>query len=129
MPVVKKHPEEIKMSLRLGHCLRVARDLKKLTQRRLGDAINVSYQQIGRYEIGENDLSVFRYWRLAAVLDIDPCRTATIAFSDTDKSFFGEKMAAGPSTEDELLSIYRNLQNDERRKEVRDFALAVYRSR
>ena len=128
MPVVKKSPDEIIMSERLGHCLRAGRNELKLTQRALASRIDVSYQQIGRYETGENDLTVFRFWKLSRALEKDPCRVARVAFSDRPKSELPMALVSDDSVEDELLAIFRNLPNDLKKIEVRNFALAVYRS-
>ena len=128
MPTIKKHPDEADMAVRLGHCIRLRREQQKMTQKRLGQAINVSHQQVGRYETGENDLSIFRFWRMADALQIDPCKMAELAFSRQDKSSFEHAMGDQPSLEDELLAIFRNFVSDQRREEIRDFALAVYRN-
>lgn len=50
----------------------MTRKLRKLSQPQLGAAVGVSFQQIQRYERGENSLSVAMLFKLADALDVRP---------------------------------------------------------
>jgi transcriptional regulator with XRE-family HTH domain len=54
----------------LGRQLQRRRRLLGLTQRQLGDAVGVRFQQIQKYEAGENKVTAERLWALARALDV-----------------------------------------------------------
>ena len=54
----------------VGQRLRAARQLRKLSQERLGEMLGVSFQQIQKYEKGTNRLSATRVHEIAEVLSL-----------------------------------------------------------
>jgi transcriptional regulator with XRE-family HTH domain len=57
----------------VGHRLKHIRADMKISQGELGDMIGVSYQQVGKYERGDNELSVSAMKRIAKALNISAC--------------------------------------------------------
>ena len=54
----------------IGKNIRSLRLEAGLTQQRLGKMMEVSFQQIQKYETGANRISAAKLWRMAQVLDI-----------------------------------------------------------
>ncbi len=54
----------------LGACVRRRRRAIGMTQKQLGAAIGVRFQQIQKYEWGVNKMSAERVWALAQALDV-----------------------------------------------------------
>lgn len=54
----------------IGYRLRLLRKRRGLTQGNLGSAVGVTFQQIQKYECGENTISAHRLWRLARAMDL-----------------------------------------------------------
>ena len=54
----------------VGERLKVARKNEKLTQSRLAKKLNISFQQIGKYEKGQNGLNAIRIVQISNLLKI-----------------------------------------------------------
>lgn len=114
----RKDPDDAPNSVRLGKCIRTRRELLDMTQLYLAESLSLSPQQIARYETGENDISVVRFWRLARFLEIEPGRLASIAFEHAGKTDYVRAFLDKPAGEDEILAAYRRIVSDEDRREV-----------
>lgn len=64
------------LDVALGFRLKQIRKSKGWTQEHLGQAVEVSFQQIQKYEKGTNRVSVAMLIRLCKVLDSDPAPIA-----------------------------------------------------
>ena len=62
----------------IGSNLRFVRKLKKMSLQQLADKMNIKYQQVGKYELGQNQLCAYRIWQASNILG---CK---------DKYFFDE---------------------------------------
>ena len=60
-----KGPDEIEFNTIVGKNIKYLRKLKRLTQTQVGNAINVSFQQIQKYEKGANGLHSFALHKVA----------------------------------------------------------------
>lgn len=80
MAAIFKTPAENEFNHELGEFLRHARQTQGISQQELGRRIGVTFQQIQKYEAGENRLSVWRLCQIAAVLEIP-----ITYFFDTDR--------------------------------------------
>lgn len=60
------HPTDIYV----GRRLRLARLTKGLTQTELGNLLNLSFQQVQKYESGKNRIGSSRLWDLAMILGV-----------------------------------------------------------
>ena len=54
----------------VGERLKVARKNAKLTQTKLAKKLNISFQQIGKYEKGQNGLNAIRIVQISNLLNI-----------------------------------------------------------
>ena len=97
-------PEAIAMNTVFGNNLRYIRNRRKLTLQRLASMAGVRYQQIGKYELGVDQMSAFRIYQFSNLLKckvkyfFDPTYIDRMNGYHTGKSFF----AAMPP---ELLDI------------------------
>lgn len=55
----------------VGRRLKTRRRLLGLTQRELGTACGLAFQQIQKYECGANRVAATTLWRIACALDVD----------------------------------------------------------
>jgi transcriptional regulator with XRE-family HTH domain len=62
------HPNPI--DIHVGKRVRLRRTLLGMTQEKLGKAINVTFQQVQKYERGTNRIGSSRLYQLSQVLDI-----------------------------------------------------------
>lgn len=56
----------------VGNNLRKARINRGFSQQALGNACEITFQQVQKYEKGANGLSAYRLFQMANVLDISP---------------------------------------------------------
>src|SRR4051812_40022828 len=68
------------IDVRVGARLRLRRNMLGLTQRKFGEAIGVTFQQVQKYEQGVNRIGASRLHELSRVLDVP----VTFFFDDTD---------------------------------------------
>lgn len=61
----------------LGDFIRQHRRAAGLSQSELGRAAGISFQQIQKYECGQNRISVSRLFQLVAALGLDPAEIVT----------------------------------------------------
>ena len=52
----------------IGKNLRFIRNLRKLSLVKLGAAMNITWQQIGKYEHAHNQMNAFRLWQASNIL-------------------------------------------------------------
>ena len=62
------NPNEINFNKLLGSRLRFAREVRGKTQARVGRKIDVTFQQIQKYEKGANEVKVRKLWDLSKYL-------------------------------------------------------------
>lgn len=62
----KPHPVDI----HVGSRVRLRRTLLGMSQEKLGEAVNLTFQQIQKYERGTNRIGASRLYQLARVLDV-----------------------------------------------------------
>ncbi len=65
-------PEPDPLDVAIGSLIRQLRLDKGVTQEQLGGAMEVSFQQIQKYEKGTNRISVSGLIKVAAFLDVSP---------------------------------------------------------
>ena len=56
------------MNKLIGNNLRFIRRLKKMSLMQLADKMNIKYQQVGKYELGQNQLCAFRLFQASKIL-------------------------------------------------------------
>lgn len=60
------------VDLHVGRKLKQIRTLRRLSQTDVARKLNLSFQQIQKYEIGSNRVAASRLFELSQVLDVDP---------------------------------------------------------
>jgi transcriptional regulator with XRE-family HTH domain len=99
------------IDLHLGKRLRRRRRLLGLTQIQLADAVGVRFQQIQKYECGDNRMSASRLWKLAEALEVPVGYFYDGLAMDETRDTLGERAEGG-----EVLA----------RKETMDLIRAYY---
>ena len=64
-----KTEEENKVNKLVGEKIKIARKVAKLTQVKLAKRLNISFQQIGKYEKGQNGLNIIRLVQMSEHLN------------------------------------------------------------
>ena len=54
----------------VGTRVRLRRQILKMSQEKLGNALGVTFQQVQKYERGSNRVGASRLWRMSQVLDV-----------------------------------------------------------
>ena len=57
------------VDMHVGKRVRLRRTLLGLSQEQLGDALNLTFQQVQKYECGTNRISASRLWDISQILD------------------------------------------------------------
>ncbi len=87
-----------------------------LTQSQLAEKINISYQQIQKYEKGESQLSISRFLEIANALEIDPCllfdKLLNQTTAEPSTNYFSDKNHSLKVTPEEkkLVSYFRAIK-------------------
>lgn len=63
--------EEQSFADELGKKITFARTYRRVTQSQLARSMHITFQQIQKYEGGQNNLSVFRLVQISSALDVD----------------------------------------------------------
>ncbi len=58
-------------AIEIGKKIKFYRRLKEMPQKKLGQALDITSQQIHKYENGSNDISVSKLFAISKVLEID----------------------------------------------------------
>ena len=108
----------------IGLRVKLLREKRHLSQEALGEAIDVSYQQIQKYENGTTPLTVERLEQIATALDADIidfiARSAVEKIVKDGEEYKTSKALRFPNvlSEDErkLIKIFRRLANEKLKK-------------
>ena len=58
------------IDLHVGKRLRLRRTLLGMSQEQLGAELNITFQQVQKYERGANRISALRLWDMSQILDV-----------------------------------------------------------
>ena len=58
------------IDVHVGRRIRLRRTLLGMSQEKLGEALNITFQQVQKYERGSNRVSASRLWDIAQILDV-----------------------------------------------------------
>jgi transcriptional regulator with XRE-family HTH domain len=58
------------IDVHVGRRVRLRRTLLGMSQEQLGEALNITFQQVHKYERGSNRVSSSRLWNIAQILDV-----------------------------------------------------------
>jgi transcriptional regulator with XRE-family HTH domain len=124
------------IDVHVGQRVRARRTLMGLSQTKLGQAINTTFQQVQKYERGTNRISSSRLYQIAQVLDVP----IPYFFEEMPAGIAGAGKAAGfadsehaaiegdPMAEQETLKLvraYYRIRSPMLRQRVRDLVKAL----
>lgn len=126
------------VDVHVGSRVRLRRTMLGMSQEKLGDAINLTFQQVQKYERGTNRIGSSRLWELSKVLDVP----VSFFFDDMPPEVAGlppghvpganepESPAYEPDTLAkretlELVRAYYKIRNPKVRKRVFELAKAL----
>ena len=110
--------KKIITSKEIGDAIRRRRRELSISQERLAEMLNVSYQQVQRYESGANKLNVENIQIVATILEVP----ITFFFSKTTSTVAEESPAYLPADEVELLKYFRRIPTGTNRKTLLNVA-------
>ena len=58
------------VDVHVGKCVRLRRTLLGMSQEQLGASLNITFQQVQKYERGANRISASRLWDISQILDV-----------------------------------------------------------
>lgn len=121
--------------MHVGARLRLRRTLMGMSQERLGEAVNLTFQQIQKYERGANRIGASRLYQLAQVLDVpvafffdgltrdEPVRAKALAQPAQEGFDSGDHLTRRETLE--LVRAYYRITSPELRKRLFDLIKAV----
>ena len=132
----KGKPDEVDMHV--GNRLRVRRSLLGLSQEKLADAMDLTFQQVQKYERGINRISAGRLYQISKILNVpvnyfyehvkndNGKKTPALGMSDTAQEGFDMSNDI-PANKDviKLIKSYQAIENEEMRQEVLRFAKSM----
>lgn len=103
----------------IGRRVRRIRTARGMSQTELGNAINVTFQQIQKYEAGTNRIAASTLIRMAAALGVEPndLLTSTVTPLQTSSENARPSLLSTPGAE-ALLAAYAQLNSDALRRAV-----------
>lgn len=111
------------LDVHLGSKLREIRDFRRMSQAALGRELKLSYQQIAKYESGENRISAATLYRMAKLLGIKP----EWFFEGLDETAAGENPPVLDAAARKLIEAFDRIDNDALRKLIASFVDGVAR--
>ena len=70
IPGTHRSEEEVAFDKHVGLKLRQARILSKISQSNVGELVDLTFQQIQKYENGTNRIGASRLWRFSQILEV-----------------------------------------------------------
>lgn len=126
------------IDVHVGRRVRLRRTLLGMSQEQLGDALNITFQQVQKYERGSNRISASRLWDISQILDV-PVSFFFDDMSDDTAAHSPRRMRTASSEEYEekpndpmarretleLVRAYYNITNQQVRKRITEMVKAV----
>lgn len=127
------------IDVHVGRRVRLRRTLLGMSQEQLGDALNITFQQVQKYERGSNRISASRLWDIGQILDVpvsfffDDISDDTAAHSPRRMKSGGvkgdyEENPADPMARRETLELvraYYSIKNPNLRKRITEMVKSV----
>lgn len=126
------------IDVHVGRRVRLRRTLLGMSQEQLGEALNITFQQVQKYERGSNRISASRLWDIAQILDV-PISFFFDDMTDDTMEHSPRKMRGGSAPEIEgqpndpmarretleLVRAYYTITNTSVRKRVTEMVKAM----
>ncbi|XDZ65038.1 helix-turn-helix domain-containing protein [Alphaproteobacteria bacterium LSUCC0684] len=127
------------VDVHVGQRIRRRRTLLGMSQEQLGKELNVTFQQVQKYERGSNRVSASRLWDISQILDVDisfffdEMTSETKARSPRRVSLGGSEAESGPKVRDpmarretlELVRNYYSIEDARTRKKVAELLKSI----
>lgn len=126
------------IDVHVGRRVRLRRTLLGMSQEQLGDALNITFQQVQKYERGSNRISASRLWDIGQILDVpvsfffDDMSRDTMEHSprrmlDRVESDYEEQRVDPMARREtlELVRAYYRIENQQVRKRITEMVKAV----
>mmetsp|Transcript_110539 Transcript_110539/g.155157 ORF Transcript_110539/g.155157 Transcript_110539/m.155157 type:complete len:158 (+) Transcript_110539:219-692(+) len=127
------------IDVHVGRRVRLRRTLLGMSQEQLGEALNITFQQVQKYERGSNRISSSRLWDIAQILDV-PVSFFFDDMSDDTMAHSPRRMKSGGRLDDyeenpadpmarretlELVRAYYSIKNPSLRKRITEMVKSV----
>ena len=89
------------VDVHVGKRIRLRRTLLGMSQEQLGNALNITFQQVQKYERGANRVSASRLWDISQIIDV-PINYFFEDMSETTEKSSPRKMTASTASDLEL---------------------------
>ena len=89
------------VDVHVGKRIRLRRTLLGMSQEQLGNALNITFQQVQKYERGANRVSASRLWDISQIIDV-PINYFFEDMSETTEKSSPRKMTASAASDLEL---------------------------
>ena len=115
------------VDVHVGKRVRLRRTLLGMSQEQLGASLNITFQQVQKYERGANRISASRLWDISQILDVqisyffddmtdDTMRSSPRRVSRGESIDFGDDNVRDPMARRETLELVRTYYSIERPK-------------
>lgn len=114
--MVKQGPNAIDVAI--GRRLRARRNEIGISQERLGELLGVSFQQVGKYEDGSNQLRISRVVKIASIMGIT-IAALTAGLDNETKAAEEVESSKGRASDEkslQLAAIFEGIKNPGMRK-------------
>ena len=127
------------IDVHVGKRVRLRRTLLGMSQEQLGEALDITFQQVQKYERGANRVSASRLWDISQILDVSigyffddmsdevmkasPRRVSLGTPSDRDDDYLRDPMARRETLE--LVRTYYSIKTPKVRKRISDMVKAI----
>ncbi len=105
LKIADRCSEHISMNKILGNNLRFIRGLKKMTLIQLAEKMKVKYQQVGKYELDQNQMCAFRLWQASNILGCKVKYFFDATYIKRMHDYHSSKIRSNQPMPDELLDI------------------------
>ena len=127
------------VDVHVGKRIRLRRTLLGMSQEQLGNALNITFQQVQKYERGANRVSASRLWDISQIIDV-PISYFFEDMSETTLKASPRKVAVGEASsvmvDDvkdpmarretlELVRTYYSIEQDHVRRRISDMVKAI----
>lgn len=121
MPRIRQTGHAQQIDFIIGQRVRIRRLQLRMTQEELGEEVALSYQQVQKYELGKDRMSVSRMLDIADVLKVDPCYFIKDLGSSKDMPFLSKD-------ELKLVLAFSNIADSEIKKDTLKLVLSMLKA-
>ena len=127
------------VDVHVGKRIRLRRTLLGMSQEQLGNALNITFQQVQKYERGANRVSASRLWDISQIIDVpisyffEDMSDTTLKASPRRVSASGAELVIVDDTKDpmarretlELVRTYYSIEQPQVRRRISDMVKSI----